>query len=148
MRLLEAEKKAIELMSQHGLTDWSFGWLHSKRIAGQCHYGKKKISLGFEITKLNIESEVINTILHEIAHALTPGSGHGAKWKAKCIEIGCRPERCFTDAQKVVPEKRYYAVCGACDQEHYSPTLKLSCNCQAHKRIKDRVLLNWIDRKV
>jgi len=29
-----------------------------------------------------------SVILHEIAHALTPGAKHGYTWKLKCIEIG------------------------------------------------------------
>jgi hypothetical protein len=31
-----------------------------------------------------------DTILHEIAHSLTPGIGHGKEWKAKCKELGCK----------------------------------------------------------
>ena len=37
--------------------------------------------------------EVRDTILHEIAHALVgPGHGHDAVWKAKCVEVGAKPE--------------------------------------------------------
>ena len=36
---------------------------------------------------------ISDTILHEIAHALTQGAGHGPRWKRKCIEIGAKSEQ-------------------------------------------------------
>lgn len=150
MRLLEAEKITKELMQQHGLIDsgWKFEWLKHSLIAGQCNYTHKKIVLSLELTALNTKSEVKDTIIHEIAHALTPGDGHGKKWKAKCVELGCRPEQYFNDTQKVTAFSRYTAVCEACGFKHKEAEKKLSCFCQASKKFKDRVVLNWIDRKI
>lgn len=150
MRLLEAEKITKELMQQHGLIDngWKFEWLKHSLIAGQCNYTQKKIVLSLELTALNTESEVKDTIIHEIAHALTPGDGHGKKWKEKCIELGCRPEQYFNDTQKVTSFSRYTAVCENCGFKHKGSEKKLSCFCQASKKFKDRVVLNWIDRKI
>jgi hypothetical protein len=43
----------------------------------------------------NGAEEIVDTILHEIAHALVgPRHGHDTVWKAKCTDIGARPERC------------------------------------------------------
>ena len=38
-----------------------------------------------------------DTILHEVAHALTPGDNHGPLWRRVCRQIGARPERCYTN---------------------------------------------------
>jgi hypothetical protein len=58
--------------------------------------------------------QVTDTILHEIAHALTLGDGHGYAWKRKCIEIGAKPERCYTNKDTVFT-MRYQAICGGCN---------------------------------
>jgi predicted SprT family Zn-dependent metalloprotease len=150
MRLLQAEKLVIELMNQHGLIKkgWKFNWLKHSSIAGVCNYTQKEINLSLELTMLNTESEVKDTIVHEIAHALTPGDNHGKKWKAKCVEIGCRPEQFYTNDQKVTTNSRYIATCEACGIEHKKEEITLACHCQASKKLKDRVLLKWTDRKI
>jgi len=75
------------------------------------------ITLSRPLTLLNPIEQVRDTILHEIAHALTPGDGHGAKWKAACIAIGAKPVRCFVDPEVVTPARRparYSIGCRAC----------------------------------
>ena len=150
MRLLQAEKLVNELMTQHGLIQagWKFDWLKHSSIAGLCNYTKKQINLSLELTMLNTESEVRDTIVHEIAHALTPNEGHGTKWKAKCVEIGCRPDQFYTDDQKVRAAVRYISTCEVCNRDYKQEEKTLSCYCQDSKKFKDRVLLNWTDIKI
>lgn len=150
MRLLQAEKLVKELMDQHGLIKdgWKFDWLKHSSIAGLCNYTKKEINLSLELTMLNTESEVRDTIVHEIAHALTPNEGHGKKWKAKCVEIGCRPEQFYTDNQKVRAQVRYLAICDHCGREHKQAEKTLSCYCQASIKMRDRIVLKWTDTKI
>jgi predicted SprT family Zn-dependent metalloprotease len=48
-----------------------------------------RIELSKHYVLRNPEHEVLDTILHEIAHALVgPGHGHDEVWKAKCVEVG------------------------------------------------------------
>ena len=56
-----------------------------------------------------------------MAHALTRGSGHGERWKAKCIELGCRDEE-FAKIDKKTLNKlaRYKGVCPTCGHEIFS----------------------------
>lgn len=149
MRLLKAENIANKLMDQHGLikNGWKFTWLKHSTAAGLCNYTQKEISLSLEITMLNIDLEVIDTIVHEIAHALTPGTNHGSKWKAKCVEIGCRPEQFYTDNQKVRTETRYSATCETCGHEYKVAQKTLFCYCSKNG-IKKRTFLIWTDRKI
>lgn len=80
--------EATELLKKHGLHDWSFNFDGAKRRLGYCRPDKKLISMSARISYLNEPYENTMTLLHEVAHALTPNEHHGEVWKAKCLEIG------------------------------------------------------------
>ncbi|HRK30538.1 MAG TPA: SprT-like domain-containing protein [Tepidisphaeraceae bacterium] len=101
MDLVDARKLARSLMDQHGLAAWQFDFDHARRRFGACFVTRRAITLSAYLVHLNTEAEVRDTILHEIAHALTPGDGHGARWKAMCVRLGAKPERCFKEADGV-----------------------------------------------
>lgn len=129
MNIKIAESKAIELINKY-IPDWRFKFDRSKRRFGACMHSSKTISLSKYLVELNVESEVIDTILHEIAHALAgPQHGHDDYWKSKCIELGARPERCY-DASKVVqPEKKIKYVCPNGHIRSYHRMLKKTYAC-------------------
>jgi hypothetical protein len=80
-----------EELNKHGLSDWSVR-LNQKpdsRYLGLCSYADKCIILSAHHIDIHPEPDVINTILHEVAHALCPGQGHNHIWAAKAREIGC-----------------------------------------------------------
>jgi hypothetical protein len=52
-------------------------------------YKDKTIMLNGHHIDIHPHAEVICTILHEVAHALTPGHSHDSIWAAKAHEIGC-----------------------------------------------------------
>lgn len=156
MELKAAETLAKALMAKHGLTDWSFKWTNSKRQFGVCHEGGWRgnyIGLSKPITLLNNEHEVNNVILHEIAHALVGNKhGHDKVWKAMCIKIGARPERCYSTKDVTQPKMRYVAICGNCGITHQrARKLKagtaFSCRCQISKPWNLRLKLNFVDTK-
>lgn len=116
-----AELYAGLLMEEHGLLDWDFIWLKSTKVLGRCCYPRKadarrgRIGLSKRYVERNTEEEVVDTILHEIAHALAgPGHGHGVVWRAFAIALGARPLACATD---VVSAARYGAKC--CDVTYH-----------------------------
>src|SRR3954468_886353 len=99
MNLFEAAHLARDLMREDGLLDaeWAFGFDHARRRFGKCDYDGRRITLSRPLTLLNGIHEVRDTVLHEIAHALCPGDGHGQHWRATCRRIGAAPKRCYTD---------------------------------------------------
>jgi predicted SprT family Zn-dependent metalloprotease len=138
MNLYAARDLARSLMAEHGLGGWIFRFDHARRRFGSCAPTKKRITLSRPLTLLNDEAEVRDTILHEIAHALAPGDGHGRAWKAACARLGARPVRCYTDEMVVSPPRRaapYQVGCPRCgwwQDRHRLTRRKLVCRrCRA-----------------
>ena len=114
MQANDALNLAHTLMKEHGLHDWTFKFDKAIRRFGVCKPRQKVISISLPLTKLNDEARVKNTLLHEIAHALTPGSHHGREWYEKAIAIGCDGQRCYDGRLVVQPKKRWVAQCPTC----------------------------------
>lgn len=102
---------AREFMDKHGLRHWSVALSHGMSTAGWCYDRKRLISLAYKVMENWSLTDVRDIILHEIAHALTPrDKGHGASWKAKCVEIGANPKRCY-DESLPTPEGKWIESC-------------------------------------
>lgn len=85
-----ATRFAHELMAEHGLTDWKLRLSQNNSFLGLCDYKNKTIFLNTFSIDTHPEPEIINTIKHEIAHALVgPNHGHNEIWVTKAKEIGC-----------------------------------------------------------
>ena len=105
-----------------GIRAWSalrISWNRRKRSLGLCRYRQKRIELSAHFVMANDDAQVRETILHEISHALAgEKAGHGPVWKAMCLRVGCRPERC-DQGEAVMPRGRWQARCGACGKEYW-----------------------------
>jgi predicted SprT family Zn-dependent metalloprotease len=112
---------ARNLMDRHGLAAWEFGFNTNVRRAGVCFYPHRgqpgRIELSTHFAERNPDEEVLDTILHEIAHAMVgPGHGHDAAWRAKCREVGARPEARYGEDVEM-PRGRWRATCPGCATE-------------------------------
>lgn len=157
MSPIEATNIANTLLRVHGLTakGWQFEIHHSsKRVCGKCIFRayppKKKVVLYRTYLKHNPDDQIINTIKHEIAHALAyekygrAGGGHGAAWREMCAVVGIKPERLNYNAKRL--EKRYIAICGHCGRQFQldkRPSSRRRYNCRACCHLADYVPLIW-----
>src|SRR5262249_5717563 len=117
-RALQAAALAHELLTAHGLHDWSFRLNRSKVNMGLCKYGPRTIELSTHFVERNSDEAIRDTLLHEIAHALAGrAAGHGPLWKAMCLRVGARPERLSFEA--VMPAGRWRAKCNCCGALHH-----------------------------
>lgn len=88
-RLLDAK------LAEHGLR--ALGWTgridSAVRRFGVCNYRERTISLSRHLAAINSDEETLDTILHEIAHALAgPDCGHDERWRSVASRIGANPD--------------------------------------------------------
>ena len=136
---------------------YTFKFDHAKKRFGCCDYGKKTISLSKHLCEANphqINAKIKDTILHEIAHAISVilygkkhGKGHDQKWVSIAKQIGCNGNRCYTlqDFGGIKkPESKYTGVCNSCGNEisyHRRPKLSRSCGKCAPKKFNKDFLI-------
>lgn len=112
--------------------NWRFGFHDKKRANGTCYAYQRRISLSqwvIENSERGMEGW-INTMVHEIAHAINHilgGRGHDAQWRAIFISFGGTGDRCskdvtFADLLKN-PVSKYTLVC---PNGHHTPSHKVS----------------------
>lgn len=98
MNLIEAENLAVELINKHiPNTGYKFRYSNKIRALGTCYYGSRYIELSKHWTKKLAKIDVVDVLLHEIAHALAGFKGcydHSYIWKQEAIKLGARPNSC------------------------------------------------------
>jgi predicted SprT family Zn-dependent metalloprotease len=111
--LREASRLASGLMARHGLAGWRLVFDNAKTRAGVCRFAGQEIGLSRPLISVYDAEQVTETVLHEIAHALTgPRHGHDRAWRATARRIGCSGERCMpADAPGV--EGPWVGICPA-----------------------------------
>lgn len=87
MDLGAAAALARKLIAQH-VPSYGFEFTNHKTALGICNYRRCIIGLSRVLTPIQTEAEVLDTILHEIAHAKCPGAGHNRVWKMTCRALG------------------------------------------------------------
>lgn len=106
-RIEMIESMLNELIKKHLPSEWGYdgyvadtkkrmtGKGSKKGVLGFCSYTRKEICIDINHAKMSTLPEIVDTILHEIAHALAfhlYGSvGHDKKWRSECIRLGCTP---------------------------------------------------------
>ena len=141
MDLQELKEIAERQLSRHGLQGWSFRWARTKRRLGACNFQAKQIEIAAYYAVHNPDEKVLDTLLHEIAHALAgPKAGHGPAWKAIAQAIGATPRACDTCDETVVMPGDWQATCAACRRTYhkYKRPQRLNgyrCRCAAGKAL-------------
>lgn len=107
--LAAIEEQAAALLHRHGLANWRFTFDDATRRAGSCQYGRRTITLSRHLARNAPAEEILDTLLHEIAHALVgPKHHHDAVWRARAVAIGGSGQRCH-DLRFAPP--RYIVQC-------------------------------------
>lgn len=116
---------------------------------------KRWISLSKPLCALNLDklnSKIKDTILHEIAHALTisvkPHSpSHGRLWEHIAKQIGCKAERTFDSSEVTMTASKYTLTCPSCGREsgmHKRPKREKACGICCKKYNNGRFSPDYI----
>ena len=161
MNISEVRELAQEKMSLHGIGHWKLKMVHSKSFAGRCRtrYFHKlpsrsngEIELSIDYMEVFPYEEVLDTILHEIAHGLVPNDvkSHGPEWKHMAKSIGARP-LAHVPAGIPRPKTRYVGTCSAnhtygrsrATSGLYNSAGFYCTQCPGKKG--DRAYIEWVD---
>lgn len=139
------------------LKGWTATLNYRKRAFGVCNYGKRQIELSAHLIPVMTENAIKDTIIHEIAHALTRGHKHDNVWRSKCIELGGNGERVGGSdkyeggktGQDVIQQKlaKYTMVCPCCGKKVYKnrkPANKISCGICFPRKYNETYRLSLI----
>ena len=88
----DATKCLRQILDDNNLREWKIklvSHLNVRTFVGRCSYSDKTIFLNTHHVDSHPDAEIINTIRHEVAHALTPEHGHDEVWREKAKELGC-----------------------------------------------------------
>lgn len=151
MQLQKAQKLAYELIAKHNL-EYNFRFDSSLRRFGSCNISKKIITLSRKLVKLNDEKRVIKTLVHEIAHALTPNSGHNWKWRKVAKSLGHSGERCYSLADTITVKPKLIGTCPVCKRTTEAFRKRgVACGicCRLHNggKFTTDFLLQWSSNK-
>ena len=107
MDVHEARNLANGLIEKHLNNDWRFAYDDSTSRFGACRFGSRMIILSMHLTEANQIDQVLDTILHEIAHAKAGPKKpyHGTMWGYWCGVLGCKPQRCYSTKEVVAARK-------------------------------------------
>ena len=109
------------------LSEWSVSTNRRKMSFGICNYRYQKIELSEFLIPHMTDEAIKDTIIHEIAHALTRGHHHDYVWKRKCIELGGDGHRVGGDEkyinatesrQKIEKAAKYTFTCPVCGDSY------------------------------
>jgi predicted SprT family Zn-dependent metalloprotease len=131
------EEFAKEAILEYLPIGWGFKWNNRTSSFGRCNYARKIIELSIPLMQAVSDDEAIDTVLHEIAHALVlvefdvgiikADGHHGPLWKAMCKRIGANPKANgpMIPAAKLMEVHRYKWVihCTKCG-EYYPKARK------------------------
>lgn len=116
MDTITIEDKARQLLEEHAGPGWKFRWdKRSVRRVGACRFQTKTITISSKFLPHLSDTQVMETILHEVGHAVAGHSaGHGPLWRMAVRRIGGNPNRTLAVD---VPDE-HYAWVGTCRAGH------------------------------
>ena len=148
------ERRIKALIKEYAPRGTKFEWSRTLSWFGDftCDYRKKNkthkyfnhtIRISYPLASINEWKIVKRVVLHEIAHARTPGHNHDDAWRQECLAIGGDGESQYLTIEDggdvITPKTQWLGVCPVCGEKF--PRMRLDketkqrgfcCDCE-HK---------------
>jgi len=154
-KIEKTRRLALDLMDEHGVSDWKLRIGGARDQAGSVVYRKVRgvwdkqpgtLTLSGPLMSLWDEGQARDTILHEIAHTLCPDSGHNPIWQYHARSIGARPNRLWGEAGETRIEKPWKGTCPG-GHKHRArrrkPRQQWSCSACNPGEFDPRYAITW-----
>lgn len=116
MKLHETRKQCRDyfrlICDENNISNWTITFkFRGKMSLGQTVYKIKEVQISkYLIARGNME-QLKQVILHEIAHIMAPGDGHGEVWRQQCVKLGYYGDK-YAPATFELPSKwSFTCVC-------------------------------------
>jgi len=119
MELGTAVALTLNLLNEHNLVSqgWTVKLGRGSRRLGLCSYSRKLIKLSRHHILNGTDAEIMDTIRHEVAHALAgPFAKHGPEWKMWARKLGATPRSHTKSISYEMPYK-FILHCPVCQQD-------------------------------
>lgn len=155
------EKRIKALIKQYAPRGTKFEWSRTQSWFGDftCDYDFNKqthkyynylIRISYPLASINEWKIVKRVVLHEIAHARTPGHNHDEAWRQECLAIGGDGESQYLvdeDGGDVkLPYYKWIGVCPVCGNKFYKQRLTEDDKRRMFCCDVDRKMV-WLKRK-
>lgn len=93
------------------LADWRLRFGAARQTYGSCRFGAKQITVSRPLIESETcATEVLDTVRHEVAHALSGDRTHGPTWQAWAATLGAQPVARADRSTNPGPPPRYLLV--------------------------------------
>ena len=124
------EKRIVNLIKKYAPRGTTFEWSRTTTCFGDCSYEYNRstkrysnfiIRISYPFASINEWNITKSFVLHEIAHALTPGHNHDDLWRQACLSIGgdgvCRFLIDVDGGDVISPKSKWLGVCPVCGKK-------------------------------
>jgi hypothetical protein len=88
MKITDADRYARRVLDQLGLRDWSVAWMNDVLHAARCTPPLRLIEFSRPLVLANNKDVMRELVIHEAAHAWTPGCEHNEIWQTVVQAMG------------------------------------------------------------
>lgn len=134
-RKKQVRDATFKLLTENNLTGWHVRFNPKMtRALGRCRYSTKTIEYQPRYMQQNDWEQVLGTIQHEVAHALTRGHHHDGVWASKARELGLANPSAVNHTAKIT--MKFTGTCEGCGRTWERDRRSHGAMCPPCRRIR------------